>query len=182
MATRRRARRALRADCKTLSAILAIGGAIIGFVLPLSWHLVIDPPSASAVFGLMNSEVQAAVTRDTGAAGRLYAPDATVTDAGCQTQGATTTWRGPSEISRRYRDLPSFDSLHHVGARVSWDPPNRWASRAEATADTIGVIAGGDTSPRSQSIIGHERWAFVKTNDRWVVQSFTYNLCMPAGQ
>ena len=157
----------------------AIAAAVIGLAVPQLWSLWTGPPPANAVIDVMNQETMAGMTRDPGVIGHIYAPDATVTDAGCQTPGASNTWRGAEEIATRYGGLPAIESLHHVDVSVRWEPANRWASRAEVAADTIGVLAPTGTPPKSQSIAGHERWILFKSGDRWLIQSFTYNLCLP---
>lgn len=153
--------------------------AALGFFTPLVWNHLTGPPSDRTVVQLMDREVVASRSHDAGVVEQIYAADATVTDAGCLTVDASRTWHGVADIQARYVGLPEFVSLGHVNTHVIWEPADRHANRAEATADTNGVIAPNGTSPNGQPINGHELWTFVRSGNGWVIQSFTYNLCFP---
>lgn len=161
-----------------IAGVATIIGTIVGFYLPLVVHKVTDPPPITTVLALMDQEVDAGMRQDLGIVDRIYTSNATVTDAACRTAGASRSWHGRGEIETRYKDLPRFESLHHVDTHVTWAPPDQTASRAEATADTIGVIAPTGTSPMGQAIYGHEVWVFVKSGHAWAIQSFIYNVCL----
>jgi hypothetical protein len=138
------------------------------------------PPGTATVTELMDAEAAAATTHDLAQVSRIYARDASVTDAGCQTPGAAQTWKGLAAIDARYTALPSFSSLLHVGAQVRWVPDDWRAGRADVMAQTIGVITPPASSQKPQSIVGNEQWIFARENGRWVITSFTYNLCISA--
>jgi len=163
-----------------LPLVLVILGAAIPIAYSLIHHSLTAPPGIGTVTRLMNEESRAAKAHDVNVASRIYARGAVVTDAGCQTPGASHSWVGRAEIKARYRALPTFLSLHHVNARVFWDPDNRQATTADVTADTIGVLGPSAGSQARQPIAGHELWTFALFDGRWLVTSFTYNLCLPA--
>jgi hypothetical protein len=155
----------------------AIGG-ILGFSLPLLYGIIVNPPPASTVADLMNQESLAAKMHNITVVSRIYASDAVVTDAGCQSPGASTVWTGEAQIMSRYNALPAFSSLEHVNVHVNWEPDFSWATKADATAETVGVIVPSGGSQQSQFIVGHEQWTFAHENGHWVITSFTYNLCI----
>jgi len=127
----------------------------------------------------MNEEAAAAKARDGTAVGRIYARNAVVTDAGCQSPGTSHSWTGLARIEARYRVLPRFSSIQHVNARVLWEPDDSRAVRADVTAETVGVIAPLNSSQKPQFIVGDELWTFALANGKWDITSFTYNLCRP---
>lgn len=159
-----------------VSIVLA---AALGFFTPLVWNHFTGPPPDATVVQLMDREVTASKSHDGGIVAQIYAGDATVTDAGCLTAGVSRTWHGVADIQARYSGLPEFVSLGHVNTHVIWEPADRHADRAEATADTNGVIAPTSASTTGQPINGHELWTFVRSGTGWVIESFTYNLCFP---
>ncbi len=176
-----------QADSKTRHAIIigaiigaaaTILGTIVGFAIPSVTTAMTGPPSENTVIALMDQEVDAGRSRSLGIVDRIYDSDATVTDAACRTPGASQSWHGRGEVETRYKGVPAFVSLYHVDVHVTWEPANRDASRAEATADTIGVFAPTSTSPMGQAVYGHELWVLIKSGDQWVIQSFIYNLCL----
>ncbi len=157
-----------------------IFGTIAVTVILAVAHSRNQPPDISTVTSLMKEEVTAAETRNTALANRIYTPDAVVTDAACQTPGASQTWQGYAQIDARYRNPGKFLWLQHVFAQVTWDPNDSGASTAYVTADTAGVLLPATGHGKSQSIVGHELWTFVRVNGQWRIASFTYNLCLPA--
>jgi len=129
----------------------------------------------------MDTETAAAKSHDIAALRRLYAPGAVVADAACMTRGAAQVWNGWHQIADRYRGLPGFLSLRHVHPLVLWQPDNSGAVTADVTAETIGVIGPSASTPKPAFITGNELWTFALSHGRWMVTSFTYNLCVPAG-
>jgi SnoaL-like domain len=160
------------------SLFLVFIGALLAFAFPHLWNWYSDPPTGM-VLGLMDQEVSAAKNRDPGLVRHIFASDAVVTDAGCESQTASTTWTNINAIEARYRALATFASLQHANIKVSWESENRSASKAEATADTIAVMKPVGESKKPQFLTGHEHWAFAKVDDHWAIKSFTYNLCLP---
>jgi len=140
----------------------------------------LGPPPDSVVTVLMNEDVVAATTKNLAIVLQIYAPDAFVKDAACQSPGQSTTWRGLGPIKARYRALPGFASLGHEFAQVRFTPDTSRAATATATAQTVGFIKPSATSPTGQYIHGDEVWTFARTGGRWLITSFTYNVCYPA--
>jgi hypothetical protein len=159
--------------------VAAVIGAAVGAILTVVLPFLFGPLPSSTVTDLMNQEAWVAARKlDIAQLNRIYAPDAVVTDAGCQTPGASTVWTGFAQIAARYNALPAFSSIEHVNVHVNWEPPFLWATKADATAETIGVIVSSGGSQQSQFIVGHEQWTFASENGQWVITSFTYNLCL----
>ena len=152
----------------------AIVGALVGLAIPWAAHQLFGPPPDRIVLRIMDQEVQFAKNHRGDQAVKLYAPNAVVVDAGCQTPGVGTVYRGADAIRQRYEALPSFANLSHVNAQISWIPSNNSATRATATAETVGVI-----SPATP-IRGYEQWEFALFAGKWLITSFTYNLCFPS--
>ena len=159
--------------------IATILGSLVLSGLLWLYHGFSQPPPVTAVTTLMDEEATAAQKHDTSVVGRIYAPDAVVTDAACQTPGQSHTWVGYAQISRRYKGLQGFVWLRHLYAQVTWEPDNSDATTAAVTAETVGVLAPATSKGKQQSIVGHELWTFALTNGHWLVTSFTYNLCLP---
>jgi hypothetical protein len=155
-------------------------GAILLPVMLAAYHSRYQPPSIGTVKSLMDEEVTAGMIHDVDLVNHIYTSDASVTDAACQTAGASRTWKGHDQLDARYRSLPTFLSLQHVFAQVTWDPNDSYASTAYVRAETIGVILPAVGHGKSQSIVGHELWVFTRGNGQWKISSFTYNLCLPA--
>lgn len=158
---------------------VVIGAILLSGILAGYHHFFVEPPGIGTVTALMNEDATAAEHHDVTVVSRIYDPSAVVTDAGCQTPGASRTWTGYAEIKARYGQLPKFLWIQHVYPQVSWDPDDRQATTADVTAETIGVIEPSTNSQKSQSIVGHELWTFARVNGHWLVTSFTYNLCLP---
>ena len=165
-------------------------GAILLAGLAWAYHQITmsPPPSTSTVTSLMTQEVTASETPHATATEvkrihslveSIYAPDAVVTDAACQTPGASQTWKGYRRLDARYLGLPKFLWLQHVFAQVTWDPDNSSASTATATAETAGVMLPATSQGKSQSIVGRELWTFAIVDGQWRITSFTYNMCVP---
>lgn len=157
-------------------AIAGILAAIVAFVLPIIWT-GISQPNDRIVVQLMDQEAQAAKAHDLTLVATIYTPGAVVTDAGCQSGNQSPSWAGIAQIQNRYLSLPSFIALDHTGAQVTWDPPYSWATKATATANTVGVMLATGGSGKTVTVAGHESWTFVKINDQWFIDRFTYNLC-----
>ena len=141
----------------------------LAFTLGVQWFL--GPQDESTIIKLMDQEAQIARTH-TGSLTSIYDAQATVIDAGCQTPGQGVVWSGLAQITDRYNNLSQFTSLEHASPQISWEPNNRWATKAYVSATTIGGLASGP-------IHGNERWTFAKINGRWLITSFTYNFCQP---
>jgi hypothetical protein len=141
----------------------------LAFTLGVQWFL--GPQDESTIIQLMDQEARIATTH-TGSLADIYDAQATVIDAGCQTPGQGVVWSGLAQITDRYNHLGQFTSLQHSGPQISWEPNNRWATKAYVSATTIGGLASGP-------IHGNERWTFDKINGRWFITSFTYNFCQP---
>lgn len=150
---------------------------IITLILTLTVQWILGPPSDSTVTALMAQEVQAGKTHDVRLVASIYDEHAVVMDAGCQSPDQGTVWSGLPRITARYLELPQFASLDHADPHVSWVLNNRFATKAYASATTIGAIA---SSTGNQPIRGHELWVFAKINGQWLITSFIYNLCMPS--
>jgi hypothetical protein len=139
-------------------------------------------PHASVVTVLMAQEATAATAAHAADAIRLYAATAFVRNAGCLTaDGSSYTWQGLDQILQRYIQLPQFASLRHVDAQVRFIPDNERATKATATAQTVGFIKPSPSFPEGQSIHGNEAWTFICVNRKWLISSFTYNECVPPG-
>jgi TIR domain len=150
-------------------------GAIVSFLLTfLILFLLSRPPDDTLVTNLMDQDVIAAKTHSVAFLPQIYAYDAVVVDAGCQSSSPSSTWSGLPAITTRYEGLPTFILLAHVKVQVTWIPDNSSATQATATSDTSGiaVVNGSQLSLR-----GHELWTFAKSDGQWRITSFTYNLC-----
>lgn len=145
--------------------------AILTFAFTLGVQWILGPQDESTIIQLMDQEVQIATTH-TGSLASIYDAQATVIDAGCQTPGQGVVWSGLTRITDRYNNLGRFTSLEHADPHISWEPNNRWATKAYVSATTIGGTASGP-------IHGNERWTFAKINGQWLITSFTYNFCQP---
>jgi len=168
-----------RRDSPLFVAIFAaIVGAICWPVGAAVVHHFTDPPGIGTLTHLMDEEATGSMAHQMSVVLRIYAPGAVVTDAGCRTRGAGQTWQGYGEIVARYSALPKILSLHHIFASVAWEPANSRAETATVTATTIGVIEVWPSPPQTQSLTGHELWTFAHVNGKWLVTSFTYNLCL----
>lgn len=133
------------------------------------------PPSDSFIVVLMLAEAGAAQAHDISTVREIYAPSAFVRDAGCR--APARTWRGLAQIVMRYQNLGVFSSLSHDHIQVRFIPDTARASRAAATAETVGSINPSATNPRGQPLHGHETWTFALENGRWVITSFTFDMC-----
>lgn len=148
-------------------------GFVLGIVLPPVVEQVTALPVADVVT-LMAQESEAGLRRDPDLARTIYAPDATVTDAGCTSGREATTWRGHDSIGARYEALPAFNYLDHYQPELTWNASNRWeVSSVRATARSSGTTK--QTPP--QLIAGAEQWTFTKVGDRWLISTFVYGLC-----
>ncbi len=150
-------------------------GAIVSFLLTfLILFLLSLPPDDTLVTNLMDQDVIAAKTHSVALLPQIYAYDAVVVDAGCQSSSPSSVWSGLPAITTRYEGLPTFTLLAHVMVHVTWIPDNSSATRATATSDTSGIalVNGSQLSLR-----GHELWTFAKIDGQWRITSFTYNLC-----
>lgn len=150
-----------------------VAGVVVGLAITWVVHKISEPPSDSIVLQIMDKEVRFAENHRGDLALQLYAPNAVIVDAGCQNPGTGSVWQGARLIQQRYETLPSFVSLGHDNAQIRWYPSNNSAKTATAMAETVGVI-----SPATP-IRGHEQWEFALINGRWLITSFTYNLCFP---
>jgi hypothetical protein len=162
---------------------IALTGAIVAVAVPCVWDWWFGP-KPDVLTNLMQDEVSAAEHPLDSAEilSRIYARNAVVVDAACGNSSAATVWHGETEIAKRYATLSHFDSLQHVNAEFKWNELDRWANRASATSETIGVTTAADpkadpkTKPRF--IVGREQWTFEQTGATWFIKSFTYNLCL----
>ena len=163
-------------------SFVAVFAAIVGAICWPSGAAVVhhftDPPGISTLTHLMDEEATGSKDHQLNIVLPIYASGAVVTDAGCQTRGAGQTWQGYGEITARYSALPKILSLHHIFAAVSWEPANSGAEKATVTSATIGVIEVWPSPTQTESITGHELWTFALVNGKWLVTSFTYNLCL----
>jgi hypothetical protein len=158
----------------------AIFGAVAVTVILAVVHSRNQSPGIGTVTSLMKEEITAAETRNTALVNSIYTRDAVVTDAACQTAGASRTWQGYGQIEARYRNPGKFLWLEHVFTQVAWDPDDSSASTAYVTAETAGVLLSATSRGKPQSVVGHELWVFVRVEGLWRIASFTYNLCLPA--
>ena len=74
--------------------LTAIIGSVLTSGLPLLYNHFIVPPDSHIVTDIMNQEAQGVRMHDPTVVTRIYAADAVVTDAGCQTQATSTAWIG----------------------------------------------------------------------------------------
>jgi hypothetical protein len=153
-----------------------LGGLIVGSLLTFLLLSILSPGhlNDSIVTNLMDQDVNAAKSHDVGSLPQIYAYNAVVVDAGCQSSSPSSVWSGLPQITARYEGLPPFTLLAHVNVHVSWIPDNSSATQATATADTSGIAL---VNGSSISLRGHELWTFAKIDGQWRITSFTYNLC-----
>jgi len=144
-----------------------VDGELVLAALLAIYHSVREPPGTGTVTGLMNEEAAASEAHDVTAVSRICAPDAVMTDAGCQIPGASQTWKGFAEIYARYRAMPRFLWIQHLYAQVSWDPDDSRAAAADVTAETVGVLEPRTSRGKSQSIVGYEPWTFALIKGHW---------------
>lgn len=172
----------------TCTLIAAFVGAIGGWGLPVLYGSLANPPALSTAMGVMDGDIQAAMTNNLNARASLvksiYAPDAVLFDAGCPNPISARTWSGIDRIVERYQGLPRFSALQHVNVEAVWMPANSRATRAEVTGETVGVIAATRTTP-TQFIHAREVWLLVRPgsrwifpDDRWVIKLFAFDLCL----
>lgn len=133
------------------------------------------PPSDSFIILLIRAEATAAQAHDISIVREIYASSAFVRDAGCR--APARTWRGLAQIVMRYQNLGVFSSLRHDHIQVRFIPDTARAPRAAATAETAGSINPSATNPRGQPLRGHETWTFALENGRWLITSFTFDMC-----
>jgi serine/threonine protein kinase len=135
-------------------------------------------PLVSGVEQLANDEARAATTRDLGLVEEIYAPRAVVRDASCNQPGGTHVWSGQAEIVVRYQHLGgAFTGLKHKDYRVRFMPDSGQAQSASMTSETAGFF--WQASVR-YPLHGYDQWAFARVNGRWLITSFTYDMCHPA--
>jgi hypothetical protein len=156
---------------------VAIVAFILGFISMPLYNLVYGHPPDTLVTNLMAQDVFAAKSQDVGPLPLIYAYNAVVVDAGCQSPSPSYIWSGLPKITDRYNSLPKFISLAHVNVHVTWIPDDSSATQATATADTGGIALINDSQ---LSLRGHELWTFAKIDGQWRITGFTYNLCLPS--
>lgn len=121
----------------------------------------------------------AAVTRDINLVDRIYAGDATVTDARCQSPGTKRIWTNLDQIESRYRKLPKFKLIQHVNPVIRVTPDNSRATKAAATAETVAETNPHNPGRRPVITFADEQWTFERRPDRtWVITSYTFDICL----
>lgn len=162
---------------------LALASETVGVlvILPVSGHRYLrhEPPPAGAITALMAQEAEAGVTRDISLVDRIYAGDATVTDAKCQSPGAERIWANLNQIETRYRKLPKFLLIQHVDPVIRFTPDNSRATEASATAETVAETNPRNPAHRPVFTFADERWTFERRGEgTWVITSFTFDICL----
>lgn len=176
--TRWRRLLALLLQSNLVAAVVAAAiGAAMGVFIPQYLDALTQHPSNAIVTHLMEEEARAGVGHDWEHVRSLYASDAVVADAGCSSNHPDIR-QGINEIVQRYQTLPTVLALAHVNVAVSWDPDSSGATKATATAETIGETSNPDGT--RQFLGGYEQWTFARTDNQWLITSFIYNLCLPS--
>jgi hypothetical protein len=81
-------------------------------------------------------------------------------------------WDGRERIRDRFRNLPHFKMLHHDLARGP-----RLTTRESAAAWTTTMLDLATTKPNETSFNqGNEFWTFARTDGKWRISSFRYNI------
>ena len=152
----------------------------VGFLLPtVIVPSIVGRPDDRIVTHLMDLEAETVRDPNINLIYDIYAPGASITDQGCATtRHAQQSWVGLKAIKDRYDGLikgATFLRLEHLHPLVTWDPPNRYATKATATAQTSGIINRGGGE---EYLSGLEQWEFTNQPDgKWRVSLFVYNVC-----
>jgi len=178
LSTRWRQLLALFLQSNLIAAVVAAAiGAAMGVFIPQYLDALKQHPSDAIVTHLMEEEARAGIGHDWEHMRRLYASDAVVADASCSSNHPDIR-QGINEIVQRYQTLPTVLALAHVNVAVSWEPDSSEATKATATAETIGEISNPDST--RQFLGGYEQWTFARIDNQWLITSFIYNLCLPS--
>src|SRR5262249_7537300 len=124
--TRRRDRASVTGRRLFRDLAILLVGALLTVLLQFAATFVTQP-DRSDIDKLLQTEIQAAVSRDAALAASIFSPDATIEDSGCITHASPQVWNGSGEIRTRYAHLPEFILLQHADLSVTWRTNFRFA-------------------------------------------------------
>jgi hypothetical protein len=143
--------------------VSAVSGFIVGISVPIvkDW---IDNRERRAVEELIHEEARLSLQepRRVGKYAPLFTDTAHIADA---RGGATFT--GPTQINKRFLDLPHFEALR----KPLTDRPKFITDGFSAVAETESL-----TKFDGVTHLGHEMWWFRRIGGQWKIEGFRYNV------